>query len=107
LLPEELQSSIVTTYGRGQIKRYADNLVEAVKMWRQAGVWRSKRGEISRQSVESKASAESQALTTSREVLNVISFIERRPMVAARKRINFASEPEQLQSVPASTRLRG
>jgi hypothetical protein len=44
LLPEDLRSLIVKSYGRGQITEYSESLLAAVKVWRQVGVWR-KRGD--------------------------------------------------------------
>lgn len=41
-LPEDLQSAIVISTGRGEIGRYGDCLMEAVRIWRQTGLWRSR-----------------------------------------------------------------
>ena len=41
-LPEDLQSAIVISTGRGEIGRYGDCLMEAVQIWRQTGLWRSR-----------------------------------------------------------------
>ncbi len=104
LLPEGLRSSIVTSYGRGQLSRYAESLLEAVKLWRQAGAWRSKRGETAPQTVES----DTPAFLPSREERNVISFVERRPMIAARRRSGSAGETEQpATAVGSNARVRG
>lgn len=40
-LPEDLRSEMVVTVGRGQIGRYGDCLMKAVRIWRQTGLWRS------------------------------------------------------------------
>jgi hypothetical protein len=42
VLPESLRSSLVTSYGQAQIKLYGDYLIEAVRIWRLSGAWRSK-----------------------------------------------------------------
>jgi hypothetical protein len=42
VLPGELRSSIVISYGRGELTAYAEHLLAAVKVWRLAGVWRAK-----------------------------------------------------------------
>lgn len=55
LLPEDLRSVIVKFAGRGDIKQYADCLLEAVAHWRQVGAWRSKRGARSLPVIESSA----------------------------------------------------
>jgi hypothetical protein len=92
LLPVDLQSLIVTSYGRGQLKRYADGLLEAVKLWRQAGAWRSKYRELASPSAE----ANTAASVTSPELRNVISLVARRPMAAMRRSIDSViSEPER------------
>lgn len=41
-LPEDLRSELVVSVGRGQIGRYGDCLMEAVRFWRQTGLWRSR-----------------------------------------------------------------
>jgi hypothetical protein len=41
-LPEDLRSALVISVGRGQIGRYGDHLMEAVRFWRQNGLWRSR-----------------------------------------------------------------
>ena len=41
-LPEDLRSELVVSVGRGQIGRYGDCLMEAVRIWRQTGLWRSR-----------------------------------------------------------------
>src|SRR6185437_16063648 len=40
LLPEDLRSSLVVTSSLGQLTQYADGLDRAVRLWREAGVWR-------------------------------------------------------------------
>jgi hypothetical protein len=37
-----LRSAIVVSQGRGQLKVYGDSLMEAVRVWRRRGAWRSK-----------------------------------------------------------------
>jgi hypothetical protein len=41
-LPEDLRSTIVVSRGRGLLNDYADSLLEAVRLWRASGAWRSK-----------------------------------------------------------------
>lgn len=41
-LPEDLRSALVISVGRGQIGRYGNCLMEAVRFWRQTGLWRSR-----------------------------------------------------------------
>jgi hypothetical protein len=41
-LPEDLRSTIVVSRGRGRLNVYADSLLEAVRLWRASGAWRSK-----------------------------------------------------------------
>lgn len=105
LLSEDVRSSIVASYGRGQLTRYAESLLEAVKLWRQAGSWRSKPGERA-----SKTGAEVVTLSTpeaatlnSPEARNVISFVERALIVAARRR---AGPPYELER-PAANAVSG
>lgn len=43
LLSQDLRSAIVIAYSRGQLTQYADCLDAAVKLWREAGVWRPPR----------------------------------------------------------------
>jgi hypothetical protein len=100
LLPDGLRSSIVASYGRGELTRYAESLLEAVKLWREAGAWQPRREAITSKS-EATASKQStrpaplnSPATTlnSPEARNVISFIER---VAERRRSGLPSELEQ------------
>lgn len=39
LLPEDLRSAIVKSYGRGQVSLYGESLIAAVGIWRQIGAW--------------------------------------------------------------------
>lgn len=39
-LPEDLRSAITISYGRDQLRRYNDGLMEAFRIWRLAGLWR-------------------------------------------------------------------
>jgi hypothetical protein len=43
LLSADLRSSLVQNYGRGLLTQYAESLLEAVRLWRQAGAWRHTR----------------------------------------------------------------
>jgi len=45
LLSADLRSSLVRSYGLGQLTQYANCLLEAVSLWRQVGAWRHKRGD--------------------------------------------------------------
>ncbi len=104
LLPEGLRSSIVTSYGRGELTRYAEGLLDAVTLWRQAGAWRSRRGAIA-----SKKNTKSTTVN-SPEARHVILFVERWPLVA-RRRSGPRCEPEQPATTVVadgrSTRMRG
>jgi len=40
LLPEDLRSAIVISYGRVELKVHAETLLKAIKVWRLAGAWR-------------------------------------------------------------------
>jgi hypothetical protein len=46
-LPEDLRSSIMVSYGRGQLRTYGDSLMEAVRIWRSAGLWRARHAAVS------------------------------------------------------------
>jgi hypothetical protein len=83
----------VASYGRGELTRYAESLLEAVKVWREAGAWRSKHEAIAPKKSTKPAplKAPSTALN-SPEARNVISFIER---VAERRRSGLPSELER------------
>lgn len=74
VLPEDLRSAIVISYGRGQISRYGDSLMEAVRIWRQAGVWRSKYVKTALPLASRPAPIRSDLATTAR----VVSFQLRR-----------------------------
>jgi hypothetical protein len=107
LLPEGLRSSIVASYGRGELTRYAESLLEAIKLWREAKAWRSDRGAITSNSgaIASNSGATAPKKSTkpkplnslstplnSPEARNVISFIER---VAERRRSGLSSGLER------------
>jgi hypothetical protein len=96
LLPDGLRSSIVASYGRGELTRYAESLLEAVKLWRQAGAWRSQRERItSKKSTKSTPLHPPSTASNSPEARNVISFVERWPIVARRRRSGPSSELER------------
>ena len=40
VLPEDLRSELLTSYGRGELTSYHRNLLRAVEVWRNRGVWR-------------------------------------------------------------------
>ena len=40
VLPEDLRSELLTSYGRGELTNYHRNLLRAVEVWRDQGVWR-------------------------------------------------------------------
>jgi hypothetical protein len=103
ILPDGLRSLIVTSYGRSELTRYAESLLEAIKLWRQAGAWRSKREAIaSKKTTESTRKSKLTPLKSrpttlnSSEARNVISFIER---VSGRRR---SSPPHELERRPTS-----
>jgi hypothetical protein len=39
-LPEDLRSELLASYGRGELTNYHRNLLRAVEIWRQRGLWR-------------------------------------------------------------------
>ena len=39
MLPEDLRSELLKSYGRGQLASYRHHLLKAVEIWRQRGVW--------------------------------------------------------------------
>ena len=39
-LPEDLRSDLLKSYGRGELENYRRNLLRAVEIWRQRGIWR-------------------------------------------------------------------
>jgi hypothetical protein len=96
LLPDGLRSSIVTSYGRGELTRYAESLLDAVKLWRQAGAWRSKREAIaSKKSTKSTPLPSPSTALNSPEARTVILFVERWPIVARRRRFGPSSALER------------
>ena len=38
-LPEDLRSALLRSYGRGELANYRRNLLKAVEIWRQRGIW--------------------------------------------------------------------
>ena len=74
MLPEDLRSSIVKNYGRGNIKEYGDDLLAAVAFWRQIGAWRSKL----RKTVSSVTAPSAPAAAIASDERNVIALAERR-----------------------------
>src|SRR6185312_17486960 len=72
LLPEDLRSSIVTTYSRGQLMQYADRLDSAVRLWREARVWRPPH-----------TIAFGRAKTSTHSADNVVPFMQRGGQAAA------------------------
>ena len=40
VLPEDLRSELLTSFGRGELTNYHRHLLRAVEIWRQRGVWR-------------------------------------------------------------------
>jgi hypothetical protein len=72
LLPEDLRSSIVKSYGRGQIAHYTNNVLQAVMVWRLTGAWRNKR-DRTRLPLTASTSA----------ISNVVLLAERRRHLAA------------------------
>jgi len=40
VLPEDLRSELLESYGRGKLAMYQRSLLRAVEIWRQSGVWR-------------------------------------------------------------------
>ena len=78
LLPDELRLPMVANYGRCELQAYAENLLQAVRIWRQAGAWplRSWR--------KAASPARSRAMTDSelRSAQSIISLLERRPKSA-------------------------
>lgn len=80
VLPEDLRSSIVISYGRGRTKAYGDGLMEAVRLWRSTGAWRCRTNKtpptISHTGPETSAGSHSEN--------RVISLIERRQKFAPR-----------------------
>jgi hypothetical protein len=40
ILPEDLRSALLRTYGRDELANYHRVLLDAVEIWQHAGVWR-------------------------------------------------------------------
>ena len=40
VLPEDLRSELLKSYGRDEFANYHRNILEAIEVWRQLGVWR-------------------------------------------------------------------
>ena len=40
LVPEDLRWALLRSYGRGELENYGRNLLRAVEIWRQRGIWR-------------------------------------------------------------------
>ena len=40
VLPEDLRSELLKSYGRDEFANYHRNILEAIETWRQLGVWR-------------------------------------------------------------------
>ena len=74
-LPDDLRSELVVTVGRGQIGRYGDCLMEAVRFWRLTGLWRSRY--VKTEFPPSAFAREGSA--GSRDDGKVVSFQSRRP----------------------------
>jgi hypothetical protein len=87
VLPEDLRSSIVMSYGRGHAKAYGENLMQAVHLWRLSGVWRL-RSKKTRLAIESKDCKTSPEPSTERRV---ISLLERRQKFASPTTSDFHS----------------
>ena len=40
VLPEDLRSELLKSYGRDEFANYRRNILDAIETWRQLGVWR-------------------------------------------------------------------
>ncbi len=87
MLPGELRSSIVISYGRGELTAYAEHLLAAVKVWRLAGVWRTK---------DKKAAP----LTAPVAKAEPVARVERRVISLLERRLKFAVQTPE-RSVPS------
>jgi hypothetical protein len=83
----------VTSYGRSELTRYAESLLDAVKVWRDAGAWRSNRTAAAAR--PSAAARTSTPTAGARQERNVISFTARRPPVTLRPRPGSSYELER------------
>jgi hypothetical protein len=81
VLPEDLRSLIVISYGRGQAKTYGEGLMEAVRVWRVTGAWRSGSNKRRAAIEHTSPGTPSASLSESR----VISLVERRQTFAPRR----------------------
>lgn len=92
VLPEDLRSFIVISYGRGRTKAYGDGLMEAGRLWRLTGHWRVRAAKTSAAAARPATESASRPQSENR----VISLVERRqktmPGTTSR---HSAAEPEE------------
>lgn len=87
VLPEDLRSFIVISYGRGRTKAYGEGLMEAVRLWRLTGNWRLRTAPAPR-------AAETHAKPRSDR--KVISLVALRQKIASRPtQHHVAAAPEE------------
>ena len=97
LLPQDLQSALIKTSARGRLAEYGKYLLDAIRIWRRAGTWRSSGGNPA----TADGAAGSTSILAARTIAEFLRLAEQR-----RKKGIREAKAANLRQVAAASRER-